>query len=449
MPAPIIPDPRGLFENLHREHPFEAVEVDGEVPEALRGTLYRAGAGEVEAFGERVAHLFEADGALTALRFGPNGVEASARVVESAGLKAERAAGRRLPGPKNTGNTHVVPWQGGLYALMEAGLPTAIDPETLATLGEVDLGVIQGGMFSAHPHRVNARRSLYNFGMSYGPRTTVDLFALPDVGAARLLGRLPVERPVMLHDFIATERHLVLFISPLHLVIEKIMQRAPFAERFAWNPEAGTEVIVVPLDAPEAPTRFKTDAFFQFHFAAAFEERSEIVVDYVRYDDAGLLGALGDGRGLSFHDPSRHVGGALHRARIDPAARTFRSEPRWDGFCEFPRIADRAMGGRHEHVWVQSEGWRDGVLRFSVTRIDARGEATHHHLPPGHHASEPVLAQAPGCGETDGSALVLVYDSVADRSYALVLDAHTLEPQARVALTQPIPVRFHGSWVAA
>lgn len=444
-----LPRPRGLFANLSREHGFEPVVVEGRVPSALRGTLYRNGVGLMELFGERSGHLFEADGAISALRFGERGVEAAARVIASAGLEAERAAGRRLGVSKNTANTHVVPWQGGLYALMEGGLPTQLDPETIEAVGEATLGGVVRGMFSAHPHRVEARRSMYNFGMRYGAETAIVLYALPDVGPARCIGEVPLEHPVMLHDFVATERRLVFVVSPLRIDVGRLMEGAGFVDSLVWTPDAGAEVILVPIDAPDEVVRFRVDAHFQFHFASAFEDRGEVVVDYVHYDDARLLGALGDGQGLAFDDPSGHVGGRLHRARIDPVARTLRTAPLWDGWCEFPRISEHVSGARTSSVWVQSEVWRDGVLRFGVSRIAPDGSARHHWLEPGQHASEPVLAQAPGDGELGGSVLVLVYDSVADTSHALVLNAETLDVCARVRFDQAIPLRFHGSWVPA
>ncbi len=57
-----------------------------------------------------------------------------------------------------------------------------------------------------------------------------------------------------------------------------------------------------------------------------------------------------------------------------------------------------------------------------------------------------VLAQPEGRREDDGSVLTLVYDSHTALSQVLVLEARTLAPQARVRLTQAIPLTFHGSW---
>ena len=464
--APLSPPALlGLFSNLSREHGFEPVHVDGALPDGLRGTLYRNGVGIFEQFGRRYDHVFEGDGAVSAVRFADGQAFAAARVVQSAGLEEERAAGRHLNSfaaswPtrlrrmrsgkfKNTANTHVVPWQGRLYALMEGGKPTQLDPDTLQTIGETDLDGVVATTFSAHPHRVAHRRTLYNFGMSYGKQTALELYALPDDGPARAIGRVPLPHPVMLHDFAATEKHLVFFVSPLRVVIWRMMMALrPFPDNFRWTPSDGTEVIIVPIDAPDRPTRFHTDAFCTFHFAGAFEDGEEIVVDYVRYADGSLLGSLGDGTKLSWSDPKTHVHGKLHRARIDLKNRRLQSAPLWDGNCEFPRIAAQAEGGRYKHIWMQSSGYVDGLLRFRLTRLDEIGAAHHYTFAPGEICSEPVLAQQAGGREDDGWVLTLVYDGRGKRSHVAVLNPRTLALQARVQLTQAIPLTFHGSWLS-
>ncbi len=437
------PAPLRLFSNLSREHGFEPVQVDGALPDGLRGTLYRNGVGIFEQFGRRYDHIFEGDGAVSAVRFADGQAFAAARVIQSAGLIEERAAGRHLGSLaaswptrlrrmhsgrfKNTANTSVVPWQGRLYALMEGGKPTQVDPDTLHTMGETNLDGVVTTAFSAHPHRVAHRRTMYNFGMSYGKQTALALYALPDDGPARMLGRIPLPHPVLLHDFIATEKHLVFFVSPLRVVIWRMMLALrPFPDNFRWTPSDGTEVIVVPIDAPDQPVRFHTDPFLQFHFAGAFEDGEEIVVDCVRYTDGSLLGSLGDGMGLSWSDPKTHVHGKLHRARIDLKNRRLRSEPLWDGNCEFPRIAAQAEGGRHKNIWMQSSDYVDGLLRFRITRLEEGGAVRHHTFAPGEICSEPVLAQQPPGREDDGSVLTLVYDGHAERSHVAVLNARTL-----------------------
>ncbi len=464
------PRPAAVFENLRREHGFEPVRVEGEIPRRLAGTLYRNGAGILEQFGRRYDHVFESDGAISALRIEAGEAFAAARVVRSEGLVQERRAGRHLAsyaarwparirrihggGLKNTANTHVVPWRDELWALMEGGKPTRIDPRTLETLGETDLEGVIGGSFSAHPHRVAKRRTLYNFGMSYGAQTWIDLYALPDDGAARRMGRVPLAHPVMLHDFIVTGDHLVFFISPIRVLVWRMMMGLrSFTDNLRWTPSDGSEVIVVPIDEPENITRFHTEPFCCFHFASGFEQGDQIVVDYIRYPDSRMLGSLGDGTRLTWTDRSTHVHGMLHRARIDLRAKTLHSEPLWDGACEYPRLAPSGEGARPQTLWMQSARYVDDVLRFAVTRVEPTGEVRdrvrvqHHRLDAGQLSSESVFVPDPEGGEDEGSLLTLVFDSYTERSHVLVLDARTLVFQARVLLEQAIPLTFHGSWV--
>ena len=78
-------------------------------------------------------------------------------------------------------------------------------------------------MFSAHPHRVASRRAIYNFGLEYGRKTKLHTYELPDVGPARHLGAIELPGAPMLHDFIATDTHLVFFVSPVRVDIPRMM----------------------------------------------------------------------------------------------------------------------------------------------------------------------------------------------------------------------------------
>ena len=108
----------------------------------------------------------------------------------------------------------------------------------------------------------------------------------------------------------------------------------------------------MPIDAPHRTIRFHTEAFCQFHFAGAFEEQGEIVVDYVHYEDSRLLGALGDETRLTWSDRSTHVHGKLHRARIELRKRRLHSTPLWEGNCEYPLTGVRSGGEKYGNIFI-------------------------------------------------------------------------------------------------
>lgn len=185
---------------------------------------------------------------------------------------------------KNTGNTKPLIWNQRLFALYEGGLPAEIDPATLKTVGETDLGKIVKGHFSAHCHEVSSGRAIYNFSFQREGRSMLHLYEMQIGSVTRCLGSLPLPRSsAMMHDFVATEKYLVFFVLSVRAKFLPILLglKAPL-DTLWWRSEDGTTVLVVPIDAPVRYRRFEIDAFFQYHFFNAYEDGESIVVVFVR-----------------------------------------------------------------------------------------------------------------------------------------------------------------------
>jgi all-trans-8'-apo-beta-carotenal 15,15'-oxygenase len=458
-------DPRcPLYRSAGREHGFEPLRLEGSLPAELAGTLYRNGPGLFASSGRPYYHLFEGDGALTAVRFANGRAEGAHRVIGSAGLLAERAAGRPLfgsPAPrprrilnnltgraKNVANTNILAWQGRLFGLLEVARPMQVSPDDLRALGESDLGGIVVETFSAHPHCVAARRAVYGFGMRFGARSALDLYELPLRGPARRLWTLPLAHPTILHDFAATERHLVFFLAPTRLRLLRALAGEARPERlFDWRPERGSEVVIVPIDEPARVTRLPTAAFLVWHFANACERGEKLVVDFVRHADPGALATMREVATRSGGVIDMNLGEAC-RAEIDIRRGAVEIRALSDLRCEFPTIDPRGAGGPRRFVWLTvTAGAARGIARLDLES----GDESRWLPPPGHHASEAVFAPRPGgSAEDDGWVLVLVYDDRTGSSHLAVLDAGAPEagPRARAHFDHHIPVTLHGAWVA-
>lgn len=462
--------------DVPREHGFEPLRVEGRVPAELAGTLYRNGPGLLAVLGHRYRHWFDGDGLVSAVRFAGGRAHGAARLVQSRGLAEERARGRayfgafgtKAPGPwnpwrtfrflreggKNPANTSILEWQRRVFALCEVGLPTEIEPDTLETLGEVDLGAIVRP-FSAHPHRVDETGYVYNFGIRLGRPNAIDLYALRPNGTAGKVAQIPLPGPTMIHDFAVTPRHAVFFRGPLEIdLLRVLLGRSTYVDSMTWRPELGTEVIVVPFDAPASPIRFTVDAFWTWHTANAFEQDGEIVVDVVHHRDfrrsaawlAGVIEAA----------PVGEADGVLHRLRIDPARRTMRVEPLRDRTGEFPRVAPQEDSRDHEVVYQGEHSSRE-VARTgppdTLVRIELKTGAVDGHTFESHETpSEGVFVPRPGGqGPRDGWVVAQVYDARAHASGWAVLDAAHMNdgPIARAWLDHHVPLGFHGAWLPA
>jgi carotenoid cleavage dioxygenase-like enzyme len=449
-----------LHRNLQRPHGFEALEVAGTLPEDLVGTLVRVGPGLFERFGVRVSHPFEADGVVSAVRFdGNGGAVGAARVIESAGYRAEQAAGRRLYGAgapwlrqlrnslgqrsKNTANTSAWVWNGRLFALMEGGKPTELDVESLATLGERDLDGVVVRTFSAHPHRVASLATSFNFGIRYGKTTSLELFALPDIGAARSIGRVQLPWASLVHDFVATETHLVFVICPVELVLWRALTGVGgFAKMFEWKASRGTELIVVPLAEPERVQRIACEPLWVWHFANGFRRGAELVFDLCRYADFSTLDAIARTGQLSA--PSLY-----HRMVLELGPGRVRSEAVAEHGAEFPRVHQNVEGAAHRFAWIRStvsEG-HEGIARVEVETGSVRAWTPAPEL----EVSEPVIVPRDRDDEAHVWVLVLCHDERREQSCVVVLDGREPEagPLARAWFDQTIPLSFHGTWLEA
>jgi len=444
-----------LNHSIVRSHRFEPLQIEGRLPPELCGTMYRTGPGLLERFGMPVAHPFDADGAVTAVRMAGGMASGACRVVESPEYLEEERAGRflyshsaswtrrvrnRLQGrEKSTGNTNILSWQGHLLALMEGSRPVELDPEQLDTRTSTNLGVIRG-RFSAHPHRVESLKTTFNFGLS---GNGIDLYALPDDGPARCIGSFSLPWLSMIHDFIATDRHLIFVIGPAKLVMWRaVLALGDMSKYFKWDPSAGTQVIVVPLAEPERITRFSVDAFWVWHFVNAFEDGEHIAVDLCRHDDFSAFAAPSSA-GPEQGQPS------LYRYKIHPIRRTMKGDCLWNTPIEFPSVHPLKVGTRQRYTWLQTFPTPDqhpGVARFDCEtgRVETWA-APHEHL-----GSEPMFV-ARSDREEAGWVLQLFQDPEAKRSYLAVLDAERLSAGtlAKVWFQQPIPMTFHGTFVAS
>jgi all-trans-8'-apo-beta-carotenal 15,15'-oxygenase len=256
----------------------------------------------------------------------------------------------------------------------------------------------------------------------------------------------------MVHDFIATPRYLVFFVSPLRLkLIPFLAGLKRFSESLEWKPELGTEVIVVPIVSPDAPIRFQTEAFFQWHFANAFEKGEELVVDFIRYpnfDSNQWLSEILRGK------TSRPSDATFYRANLNLRSRSARFEKRLDRACEFPRVSPRAMSKPSRYTYVALHSPENGSrgLPDRLGRLDVeKGTVEEINLGAEQYLSEPLFVPSNRSHENDdGFLLTLAYDAKTDRSYLAVIDAR--DPQmgavGKAWFDHAIPFTFHGSFAA-
>lgn len=469
-PAQAVVD---AFRPVNEELEAELEVVEGEVPREIRGVLYRNGVGRLEVYGTPQMHPFDGDGMVSRFRVAEGRVTYRNRYVRTREFEEEarsqrmlyRGFGTNLPGGfarnalrmrfKNAANTSVILHGGRLLALWEAGVPHALDPESLRTIGRFDYdGALRNHdwatrwindelPFSAHPKVDPETGELWNFGLQIGPRTKLQIYRVNAHGVLSERRTITLDEPCFMHDFVITREYAVFFASPVKFDVARALSGISTpVEAIRRNPGRATEVLVVPRDGGEARRFQAPEGFFCFHFFDAFSRDGSIVVDGCRMDD--FAGGTIDVRDVD----------AIREAVFDPAFLT-----RWTIDLEAGRVSerrlcatpmelptiDRRFVGRPRRLgWATARTRNHGApLLNGLARIDFESaEVSTRDLCPD-LPGEPVFVPV-GSEEGEGWLLTVVYRAEARISELWVVDPGTLRTQARVALPHHQPPGFHG-----
>ncbi|MGH8428306.1 MAG: carotenoid oxygenase family protein [Gammaproteobacteria bacterium] len=454
---------RAGYAPVHDECDAADLPVSGKLPLELAGAYIRNGPNP--AFSPiSYTYPFDGDGMLHAVYIENGRARYRNRYVATRGLAAERRAGRAiyggiakpfpvapsLVGPggdsgllKNGAFIHVIGHAGRMFALWEGGAGYEITPE-LETLGEWKLGTSSPIALGPHSRFDPATGEL--FMLNYGLHPPyVQVYVVDSGGTLRR--RLDVDLPAatMMHDFVLTERYVLLFHFPVVIEPTAPMRREPL---LAWRPELGTRIgLIARSDLAGGVRWIETDPFFAFHFANGFERGGILTVDYVRRD------RLVPGR----TEARDAVPPAMHRLTLDPATGTCRSVAVATETTEFPRINETLTARPSRYVYAPvrrgaqtPEGAAPvycGLGKFDCerggTRVLDLGED---------EIGEAVFVPRKDARvEDDGWLMAYVYRLRERASDFCIFDARAIEagPVASVRLPRRVPHGLHGNWFPA
>ncbi|MCW5624619.1 MAG: carotenoid oxygenase family protein [Burkholderiales bacterium] len=463
-PGPDVPwrsdDPHlsGNFLPVLRETTAEDLPVvSGRIPADLRGAYLRNGPNPMfKPIG--FTYPLDGDGMIHAVHLDGGRARYRNRFVRTKGLAVEQRVGHAVyggfahpvpPDPKDlqAGDSHV-PFKNGafvnvishggrLIALNEATSGYEMNP-ALETLGEWTAGTDQPIRLGAHNRRHPRTGDL--FALEYSWREPVLRVHRIDASGT-LVQSIPVATamPTMIHDFVLTERYIVLVVGPA--VFDRAAAKAG-QSMLQWRPDLGMRIALIPLDG-SAVRWIEGDAFFAYHFANAFDRGNQVIVDYVHHGAFGL-GSDAD------------TSSTFHRMTIDLTRGSFVTAPLADMTVEFPRVNHRfeALPTRYAYMPTRSSTLTlpdppaatfNTLVRFdTATGTDARHDFGNRII------GEGAFVPRPGAdGEDDGYIALFVYDPARNGSTFELLNARDVaaEPVVVLQLPQRVPQGLHGNWI--
>ena len=495
------------FSSQLQEFSYEIVEIEGKLPEGLRGsTLFRNGPSRFERGEQRVQHYLDGDGYLYRIAFAGDGrVYFDSKFVRTAEYLREQAAARFLfrttfgtqkPGGawsnfgdlylKNPANTHIVPWGRKLLALYEAGLPYRIDPYSLETVGQESLDGalldrplpdsrwetlwrLNSGTqaLTAHPHvdPLGERLVIWSWGMKSQPGRpnvlTIDIceYDRSWTEQDRIIYAMP-GAAVNPHDFGLTQTYYVFFENRLAFNFLPFLlgMRSP-ADCLRLLPEQPTRVHLVPRpngsQAGQPPLVLETGEWFAIHQALAYERPDGSVEVYsTGWPASGLAGGFLTSWGGYAPDFDAIAPTFLWRTTIDPHKKTVAHQvvPGAENCCinyPHPNPNFETQATRYLYMTYSNQIGESsppvGYMKLDLTSGERQVWIAHPLL----FTEEPIFVpKADATNEDDGWLLGIVYDHQRGRSSLVVLDALNIAtgPICRLWFEHHLVHGLHGSW---
>lgn len=471
------------FRSLSTELTDVPLPVEGTLPAWLEGRLLRNGPAQFEIAGKRCNHWFDGLAMLHRFQIGDGKVVYRNRFLKS---KQYEAATERqtfaydqfgtnpqrgwvgtllttLDYALSYGNNNVVNFGvfgGAFVAISETPLAVEFNPDTLETVGPLDLGwnlLVMTDL--AHPLYDDTRQQVVGVGTFILPGLSrYKVWTLPFGSRKRtILAEIPVDDPAFIHSFGLSENYVIvieppLVCSPSHLVVSQITG-IPFIANFRWSPDRLTRWHVVDRNTGEICGRFTSPPFFFFHTIQATEDlgTGTLQVDVIGYNDATVVEAtylsslLGPNGGVISHATARRYTVPIRGEGGLPDPRILS-----DAHIEMPWTS--APGAHAPYRWLWGLSYdKPGDFQNQIIKIDThderRAKNTKRWQVRGCYPSEPIFVPRPGAtDDDDGVLLSVVVDGRNQTSFLLVLDAATLEEVARALVPHVIPFGLHGAW---
>jgi carotenoid cleavage dioxygenase-like enzyme len=467
LPVHDIPALSGNNAPIRQEDHFEDLPVIGEMPRDFAGLYVRNGPNAYYPPDWRY-HAYDGDGMLHAVRFEHGRVRYRNRWVRTAGLQEEQAAGRALwkglkepfrrdrpqEPLKNTSNTDVKYHAGRLVTMWyRSGMPYAVDPDTLETLGTADYG---GALdrISAHsrpdPHTGELLWFDYAITRPYMRYGVIG----PDRRPRHAI-EVPLPGPNLPHDMAVTEHYTILHDFPLRPDAEAL---AAGRYKVRFHPDQPSRFAVLPRYGQPSDIRwFEARPAYMLHVVNAWEDGDEVVMVGTPYrlheDDHGRI----DARRLERTIHLRQRDFLLYEWRFDLKTGRTRERVLDDVLnTEFPVINSDYQGRRNRWTYnvVFPPGGREEPRFPGLAKYDLEtGGYVAYSAGPQFFYNEPGFAPRDDArAEDDGYLVTLAWDPREERSEIQVFDAGGPRlahgPVACIPLPRRVPNGFHATYVS-
>lgn len=461
----------GLAKSLRDEYSYQC-RIEGSIPLALRGTLYRNGPGLFERNGRRKDSILDGDGMIQAFSISDGEVHYQNSFIKTEKFLAEESANQYLYPTwttrsasgaffknsvlriKSQAGVHVFPRGDKLFAFDEYAKAHKLDARSLETEGETDFGH-KGATFAAH-HKIDPiTQEWLLFGVELGKENKLHLTILDKTNAITKKHTHVLGKNYYMHDCFVSENYYAFLLQPAIIkVFAAVLGLKPLAKSIKWQPDLGGKLLLIARNNLTNTKIIDAPALYMWHSLNAFEEGDDLICDFVGYEnpdhffgDDPQLYAIMQGRVVEKTD-----NGQLIRLRINLSNNTLESKIILTDDVEFPIVNPNISCRKHRYGYFNYNPGTNithsaiASYDFQTKTFDSFDFGADSFV--GEAIYAPLNSEQAGSDHNGGCLLTIVYDHSTKKSFLAILEAADVSegPIARAHLKHHSPLSFHGSW---
>ena len=450
------------FKGVTQDLPAIDMTVEGTIPAACYGSLYRNGPALFERDGQRYSHWFDPDGMIKSFKLSAKGISHFGRFVRTEKFTREEEAGRFLfngagsiisgsfPSRNNedinVANTNVQPFGGELLALWEGGAAHRMNPRSLETLGKKNWrDDLQGVPFSAHP-RIDDSGDMWNIGsLSMLSNPALVLYHIGKNGQLKKAQVQHLEFGGYQHDFVLTPNYLIALNSS-----SVAHHGKNFVDLFEWQDSQPSQLLIFDKNNFSLLKTIEVPPAFVFHFGNAWESGGKLVFTASQYADDQIMqygmARMAQQKPAPYHDESRLLRYSLDlktwRVEIEQLAQSF----------EFPSFDSRFPFSKQNLLGVSESVARPGTMQSVISRVNPEtGDQQNYDYGPDIIVEEPQFISDGSEALGGGYILHSFLNYRTERSGIAILRSDSLSdgPIAIAEMDRCLPLGFHGCFIPA